>query len=346
MDNKLLIHVFTGTGNSLRASEIIRSELSSNNGFTEIDIHKVGNGIPPSIKHYTDHLFITPVYALAPPSIMIRYIKKLPVPDNATAYILSVYGNLNDSEKKTSQGYAGQTQLQLRRMLLRRGYDVKIADALGYSHNLVCIMNTPTDSEIKNINIEGDLKVKDFAKKIKTHQKYIKRCSLTLHILGWLFGMLYRIFGRRAIGKIFVSDGRCNQCGKCVKQCPVNNIKMFINKPVWGFNCEGCQRCINICPQYAVQTSIWRIVLILALLFVPYISIIYPILSCLVVLNNVLIQAAVNIVIWLIGYFTAFFILDKIIVLLERIPFIRKALSFSFTKNYRRYNNSLSKDHK
>ena len=45
----------------------------------------------------------------------------------------------------------------------------------------------------------------------------------------------------------------CNGCGKCVKLCPVNNIKMHLGKPQFSDNCMGCYGCIHKCPEKAIN---------------------------------------------------------------------------------------------
>jgi ferredoxin len=52
--------------------------------------------------------------------------------------------------------------------------------------------------------------------------------------------------------RIFKTSIDCNGCGICLKVCPVNNIKMDGDKPVWQHHCEACQACINWCPRKAI----------------------------------------------------------------------------------------------
>jgi ferredoxin len=45
----------------------------------------------------------------------------------------------------------------------------------------------------------------------------------------------------------------CNGCGICSKVCPVGNIEIMDNKPVWKHTCEMCFACDEWCPQKAIQ---------------------------------------------------------------------------------------------
>jgi len=45
----------------------------------------------------------------------------------------------------------------------------------------------------------------------------------------------------------------CNGCGVCKNICPVNNINLEKNRPVWLHHCEQCFACLQWCPKEAVQ---------------------------------------------------------------------------------------------
>ena len=49
-----------------------------------------------------------------------------------------------------------------------------------------------------------------------------------------------------------VDTKRCVACGKCVKNCPVDNITMKDYKLNIGESCAECFGCIHICPVQAV----------------------------------------------------------------------------------------------
>ena len=52
--------------------------------------------------------------------------------------------------------------------------------------------------------------------------------------------------------KFYVTDA-CISCGKCVKVCPLGNIRLENGRPVWGKNCTHCMACICRCPREAVE---------------------------------------------------------------------------------------------
>ena len=50
----------------------------------------------------------------------------------------------------------------------------------------------------------------------------------------------------------YAAEG-CVGCGRCVKLCPLNNIRLEGGKPVWGRKCTQCMACICGCPARAVE---------------------------------------------------------------------------------------------
>ncbi len=51
----------------------------------------------------------------------------------------------------------------------------------------------------------------------------------------------------------FNADENCTGCNTCAKVCPVHNIKIVDDKPVWHHHCENCLACIKWCPQNAIH---------------------------------------------------------------------------------------------
>jgi flavodoxin/formate hydrogenlyase subunit 6/NADH:ubiquinone oxidoreductase subunit I len=53
--------------------------------------------------------------------------------------------------------------------------------------------------------------------------------------------------------KSIYADDKCNGCAACAKVCPVQNIKIIRNRPVWQHNCEMCMACVEWCSIKAVH---------------------------------------------------------------------------------------------
>ncbi len=49
------------------------------------------------------------------------------------------------------------------------------------------------------------------------------------------------------------SDDSCTGCSLCTKICPVSNIDMMDNVPVFSNKCEKCLGCIHSCPTKSLR---------------------------------------------------------------------------------------------
>jgi ferredoxin/flavodoxin len=58
---------------------------------------------------------------------------------------------------------------------------------------------------------------------------------------------------RQLMDQAFRADERCNGCGICARVCPVGNVEMVEDRPVWQHRCEQCFACLQWCPQEAIQ---------------------------------------------------------------------------------------------
>jgi ferredoxin len=68
-------------------------------------------------------------------------------------------------------------------------------------------------------------------------------------------GLFRPVFGpltRLMAGK-FRTDESCIRCGLCARICPAHNIRVMEDGVSFGGRCCLCMRCINQCPQAAIQ---------------------------------------------------------------------------------------------
>jgi ferredoxin len=77
----------------------------------------------------------------------------------------------------------------------------------------------------------------------------------------------YYFAGRFFFAKSFIASKDCNNCGLCIKLCPVQAIKSVHNHPYWTHRCESCMKCMNNCPKRAIETAHGFIAAVLILFY-------------------------------------------------------------------------------
>lgn len=52
---------------------------------------------------------------------------------------------------------------------------------------------------------------------------------------------------------VIIDEEKCIGCGLCIKECPLNNLKLVKKKAAAGIDCCHCRVCIRICPKEAIS---------------------------------------------------------------------------------------------
>ncbi len=63
-------------------------------------------------------------------------------------------------------------------------------------------------------------------------------------------------------GKELTVRKSCNHCGLCSRNCPMGNIHMKNRRPLFGWHCVACFRCIYACPTNSIYPRISRFLVI------------------------------------------------------------------------------------
>lgn len=337
------IHYFSGTGNTYRAVRIVEERLKRTG--LKVDLYRVSESLEPPRRPYALHVFAFPVYGLDMPHIMLRYMQQLSR-DKARTAVIAVFGDFK--VEHWANGYEGNALARATKLLQSKGYNVIFTDAVGYPQSITSGLNPPEPADQAAIRERSDRKVEAMAEMIATDRHSFRKVSRFSPLYGAI-GSLFMAVGRRSIGKVYTADERCNGCGMCVRSCPAGAISLAKGRPQWSFDCEGCQRCINSCPRHAVQTSVVRLVVLLAwellslaafiwLFFIPYRN--YFMDSS---LGSVRISGWwPGFIIALIGWALVFvvlghYLLDRLVRAGERINALRPIFGASITRKHRRY---------
>lgn len=334
-----VITFFSGTGNTRHACGLLAAALERSGWRVRLlEIAPPHRGTaadrpdeaPPDLA-----VFACPVFAFSVPHIVRRFIRRLPEARRTPAAVLAVFGDdfsgPPEARRRVS-GFEGGALDAAARMLGRRGYAVRSTRVVGFPHSFTQFAPPPGDEECRLILADAKEAIAAIAADLDAGRHERRGRGRATRAWTGVVGGLFSLVGRRVLGKTYVADDRCTSCGWCERSCPAGTIRMRGRAgrrrlPRWGWRCEACQRCINGCPEQAIQVSVFRLAGI-AVAVLPW---------GLLAARSWLRFSGAWLIGWLVGTLALTVSVDLALRLLERVPGVRRWLFKGYTRKFRRY---------
>jgi ferredoxin len=346
------ITFFSGTGNTRHACALLAAGLERAGWRVELReiapprAAREGGGAASGTGARRPDLvvFAFPVFALGLPHIVRAYLGHLPHADHVPAAVLAVYGDVYvgpPGARRRAPGFEGGTIGEARRLLARRGHEVRSGCAVGFPASITQVWPPPDESEQRLLLADSEEAIAAIAADFAAGKPWLQSRRPVLHVVGLIFRTAFSLLGRRALGKMYVADERCTSCGWCGRACPARTIRLrgarvghagarLRRLPRWGWRCEACQRCINGCPEASIQVSVFRILALLAVAALPWARWLAAAVPGLAFPGS-------RILAWLVGTLLATVTVDLLLRPLERVSGVRRILFASYTRKFRRY---------
>jgi len=237
-----MIFYFSGTGNSLYAAKVIAEAQREQLVSIADEMDKKNNVFEYTLKEKELLGFVYPVYAWAPPKMVLNFIKQMKV-SGGKPYVFSVC-TCGDEEGKTTK-VLGKV-LSKKDMVLDSAYSMQMPNnyIVGFDVDSKGVEKEKlqkAEEKLENINVALTKRQSDVFDIIEGKMATLKTVVVN-PLFNW-FGM---------DTKKFYATDVCTGCGLCEKVCLVHTIKVK-EKPVWGKDCTQCLACINRCPVHAIQ---------------------------------------------------------------------------------------------
>jgi len=233
-----MILYFSGTGNSEYVAKRIGKEINDEviNLFDRIrnsDNSELDSGRP--------WVIVVPTYAWRIPHIVQKWIENTNLTGSKDIYFVMTCGG--------SIGNAGK---YLENLCAGKNMNYYGCAEIVMPENYIALFSTPTEEKAMQIIGQAESAIDNSARCIKKNGKFTQPevsfgDKMNSGIINNLF---YPLFVH---AKKFYATNGCISCGKCVKVCPLNNIRIEDGKPVWGKNCTHCMACICHCPKEAIE---------------------------------------------------------------------------------------------
>ena len=229
---------FSGTGNSLKLAKDMAQELDNT------ELLKISYDMNFDQTDCTIAGIVYPVYCFGLPNIVSNFLERVQFADTAYLFGLASYGGM-----LCSSGHILKSRLK------KRGYALGAGFAVQMPGNATNVYDVPKEGKRNGMYQKERKRIPEIAAAVKDR----KKCSVetNLGILGRLLSGVSAAMMSKCSGadKSYSTDASCNGCGICLSVCPVGNIELVDNRPVWQHRCECCMACFHWCPQAAIQAG-------------------------------------------------------------------------------------------
>ncbi len=250
------IFYFSGTGNALSvANWIKRTGEKYVQDVQLINIGKLENRRNVKLNPNTNIGLISPTHGFNFPSIMFHFILRLPRSNGNSVFIVNTRAGMKMG-KYFLPGLSGLAQFLSAIILLMKGYRIIGMHPIDLPSNWISIHPGIRLPVVQSIYHRRQKETERFAERIFSGKKDLLALrDLIQDLLIAPIGVLYYFIGRFYLAKSFIATSECDRCDRCVKECPVQAIKIVNDRPFWTYNCESCMQCMNRCPQRAIETA-------------------------------------------------------------------------------------------
>ncbi len=267
------IYYFSGTGNSLAVARDLAVKLKATLIPIATLMEEVTVTIDPDLVG-----FVFPVYHSGLPFILREFLQKTQFQGNPYAFSVCTYGAVGPG---AAARYL-RTAIRARGGVLSAGYAVKMP--YNYLTSTGALYETPFEERLamydgwlqKREMILGAVRKRQSGP-FETGPRALGNSTpegvpipvgmepisgkndqkSRLRPLG-LAGETRRNIWRKLplMDGHFYRDDQCINCGICSEICPVGNIEMAADGPVWLHECEQCFACLQWCPNGSLQFGI------------------------------------------------------------------------------------------
>ena len=253
-----LIYHYSGTGNSFRVAKWI--EKAASESGAACTLQSINNPYPQlPAGSQTLAAVVFPTHGLTAPWPVIRFAMCLPRQQGTHAMVAATRGGTKFGPLIVP-GFEGTAAWLVALILRLKGFRIRGVKGVSMPANWTAVMPGYAEENARRIIAGEQPAATAFIHNVLSGQRHLQGWfPLLLGIIFLPVSLGYLFLGRFFLAKTLYASDRCNGCGLCAKHCPSNAIRMVSGKkherPFWTFSCHSCMRCINLCPQKAIEAN-------------------------------------------------------------------------------------------
>ncbi len=249
---KIIIYYFSGTGNT----KIVTSLLQD--AFVQIGHPCIIVNIEDILtnkKSFVDNEDVLiglayPIHGGDAPEILYDFVQHLPMGRMNNVFILNTaadFIHFNDATAK-----------RLIKQLEWKDYPVNYERTIAMGCNFLFAYDDHLSKQLYQVAKD---KVQHMRDELIAEKKRLRPAGPILKAIAAI-GHWGETLGARLYGRGLKSTDACTLCGKCVRECPVGNIREENGKIRFNWKCIWCMRCVYGCPTHAIKARIFRFTVI------------------------------------------------------------------------------------
>lgn len=258
MYERVTVCHFSGTGNALTAARWIAeaaagkgiaADLLAIDRFRKIEIPGAGG------RRLLGFCF--PTHGFGIPWFMLKFILRLPARERCDVFLVNTRAG-SKIGRLFLPGISGVAQLVPALVLALKGFRPRGLLPLDLPSNWTSVHPGYNRAAVEAIFARCRAMCGRFCERILAGRAYVRPNVLVMLPVDLLLApvaLMYFVYGRFWLAKLFFASSACDGCGLCAEKCPTASIRMRGARPFWKFSCESCMRCLNVCPKKAVQVS-------------------------------------------------------------------------------------------
>ena len=232
-----MILYYSGTGNSAYIARKLAREL----GDELLSVRdRIKNGDTGGVT--ADRLiFCVPTYGWRIPRIVEKWIDETQFDGNVPAwFVMSCGDGLGNAAK------------YIKKLCERKRFRYMGTAQIIMPENYIALFDAPEEDKAREIIASGAGQIAETARMIGAGETLP---GVPVKLMDRIYSTVVNPVFYRFIVKAdkFRADDKCVGCGKCVSECPLNDIRLVDGRPVWGDNCTHCMACICGCPTGAIE---------------------------------------------------------------------------------------------
>ena len=233
-----MILCFSGTGNSKYVAQRIADALDDalvnlNDRIKASDTSSVETG--------ERVIIVTPTYAWRIPRVVRDWLLKTELHGAKQAWFVMTCGS-----------EIGNADKYNRELCAEKAISCMGTAQIVMPENYIAMFSAPQADEARQIVAKAEPDIDRAIAAIQANQPFAPtRNNLYDRFMSTAANpVFYALFVK---ADKFRADDKCIGCGKCAQLCPLNDISIVDDRPVWGKNCTHCMACICHCPTGAIE---------------------------------------------------------------------------------------------